>query len=86
MSAFFSKADVKEGDLDSVYDVCFRPKADIRIFPETMHKADSLTVNTSALAPESGHSKPYLSEINVEGAHLRVERDSVHAAPRAYKI
>ena len=86
MSAFFSKAAIQKGLFRLSPNGCFRPKGDIRIFLKTVHKANSLTVNTSALAPESGHSTPYLSEINVEGAHLRVERDSVHATPCSCKI
>ena len=48
MSAFFSKADVKEGDLDSVFYVCFRPKGDIRIFLKSVHK----TLPSAAYATE----------------------------------
>ena len=64
----------------------YRPEADIRIFSELVHKANSLTVNTSALTPESGHSTRYLSEINAEGTHLRVERDSVCTTHRNFNI
>ena len=51
----FSKADVKEHPFRLSLDVCFRPKGDIRIFWNSCIKAHPLTVNTSALAPESGH-------------------------------
>ena len=56
MSAFFSKAAVKEHRFRLSLNVCFRPGADIRIFSEIAHKSHPLTVNTSALSPESVHS------------------------------
>jgi len=51
---FSPKAAVKEHAFRLGLDVCFRP-GDIRIFLKTVHKTDPLAVNTSALAPESGH-------------------------------
>ncbi len=56
MSAFSPKAAVRNTGLDSVFYVCFRPGADIRIFLKTCIKTPPLTVNTSAFGRKSGHS------------------------------
>ncbi len=54
MSAFSSKAAVKEHPFRLSLNVCFRPKGDIRIFLKTLHKTLSSAAYATEIRAETG--------------------------------